>query len=89
MNVVWRPQASREFSEIVAHLHEQSPAGAARIYEQILHSVSFLADWPMMGRAARRGNRELVIPHTPYVVIFKVEKNVVRIRRVLHGSRRR
>ncbi|MBY0562800.1 MAG: type II toxin-antitoxin system RelE/ParE family toxin [Hyphomonadaceae bacterium] len=46
-------------------------SGSTRVRAQILHSVSFLADWPDLGRKARRDYRELVVPHSPYVVIYR------------------
>jgi len=42
-----------------------------------------------MARAGRDGFRELAVPHTKYVVIYRVEANRVLIHRVMHSSQRR
>lgn len=40
-----------------------------------------------MGRAGRvSGTRELVVSGTPYIVVYKAHRNVLRILRVLHGA---
>jgi toxin ParE1/3/4 len=89
MNVVWRPQARDELAVILAKISQDSPKGAARMRARILHSISFLRDWPDIGRPGRRGFRELVVPRTPYVVIFKRDADLIRIFRVVHAARRR
>jgi plasmid stabilization system protein ParE len=89
MKIEWRTQAFTELSAILEHISGESASGAARVRAQIFHSVSFLADWPEIGRKGRGKYRELVIPHTPYVVLFVRTKETVTIVRVLHASRRR
>lgn len=89
MKVVWTNQARSEFYSIVAFIALESPACAARIRAQILHSISFLEAWPEIGRRGRRGRRELVVPHSPYIVIFKFDGVEVVVLRVLHASRKR
>lgn len=89
MKIVWRPQARAELAAIVDRIAAESPAGAARIHAQVLHSISFLADWPNIGRSGSRGYRELVVPHTPYLVIYKHDGSEIRVMRVRHASRKR
>jgi toxin ParE1/3/4 len=90
MKVEWEPRAQRDLTAILDYIVKDSPAGAARVHEQILHSVSFLVDWPDMGRQGKRRNlRELVIPRTPYVVIYRHAATLVSIVRVIHGKRLR
>jgi toxin ParE1/3/4 len=89
MKIEWRAQALSEFAAILKRIAKDSPSGAARIRTQILHSVSFLEEWPDIGRTGRGGRRELVIAHTRYVVIFKRSRTNVEILRVIHTSRLR
>lgn len=90
MKVEWEPRAQRDFAAIIAYIVQNSPSGAARIRDQILYSVGFLADWPDIGRKGRRANlRELVIPSTPYVVLYRRGEALVSIVRVIHGKRLR
>lgn len=90
MKVGWEPRAQRDLKAILDYISKEGPSGAARVHGQILHSVSFLADWPDLGRRGRRRNlRELVIPRTPYVVIYRRSAKLVSIVRVIHGKRLR
>ncbi len=40
-----------------------------------------------MGRAGRRrGTRELVVARTPFLVVYRVEADVITILRLFHGA---
>jgi len=42
----------------------------------------------MMGRAGRRsGTRELPVPGTPYLLVYRVKRESVQMLAVLHGAR--
>jgi len=48
-----------------------------------------LADQPGIGRPGRvPDTREWVMPHTPYIIAYRVEDETVVILRVLHGARK-
>jgi len=89
MKVVWRARAQAELAAIVERISRDDASAAIRLRDQVLHSVSFLADWPEMGRRGKRNLRELVIAHTAYLVLYRVTPGKVTIVRVLHGMRRR
>ncbi|MBL8545528.1 MAG: type II toxin-antitoxin system RelE/ParE family toxin [Hyphomonadaceae bacterium] len=89
MKIEWSAQALKELGAAIGHIATESPSGAARVRQQILYSVGFLADWSGMGRKGRRGLRELVIPHTPYIAIYRPSRNVITILRVRHGAQKR
>jgi toxin ParE1/3/4 len=90
MNIIWSPEAIQDLISLRAYIAEESPAGARRIVLRILRDVEhLLPDNPHMGRPGRvPGTRELVIPRTPYVVPYRVQRNVIQILRVYHGERR-
>ncbi|WP_414731520.1 type II toxin-antitoxin system RelE/ParE family toxin [Vitreimonas sp.] len=88
MRVEWSAQARAELDATIGYIALQSPAGAARVRKQILRSVGLLAYWADIGRKGRRGLRELVIPHTPYIVIYRRSPKNVTILRVRHGAQR-
>ena len=47
------------------------------------------ADQPGSGRAGRvPGTKELVVPHTPYIVPYRVKDDTVQILRIYHASRK-
>ena len=90
MTIVWSPEAIEDLISLRAYIAEESPAGAQRIALRILHDVEhLLPDNPHIGRPGRvPGTRELVIPQTPYIVPYRVQREVIQILRVYHGARR-
>ena len=62
----------------------------ARLFAHIIHNIEqLLPNTPQMGCPGRvPGTRELVIPKTPFVVPYRLQRNVIQILRVYHGARR-
>jgi plasmid stabilization system protein ParE len=90
MQVVWGGAARLEFDSAIACLRAQSPAGAKRIGERILAVVELLERFPELAPASKhRGLRQLVVPRTPYLAIYRVHENRVEIRAVIDARRRR
>jgi len=90
MNIIWSPEAIQDLISLRAYIAEDSPAGARRIVLRILHDVEhLLPDNPSMGRPGRvPGTRELVIPQTPYIVPYRMQREAIQILRVYHSARR-
>jgi toxin ParE1/3/4 len=66
-----------------------SPATAVRLVRQIYSAAAALKQFPNQGRPGKKeGTRELVIPGLPWIVIYEVSGQTVRIARVLHGAQR-
>lgn len=54
---------------------------------RIIESADSLAQFPNMGRIGRKvGTRELVLLHSPFVCIYRIQEDVVEIVRILHGA---
>ena len=89
MKVVWLRAAERNLEEQLEYIGERNPRMAATLADKIAASVARLADHPRSGRPGRVvGTRELVVPGTPYIVVYAVAAGCVRIHRVLHGAQR-
>ena len=66
---------------------DHNPKAAVDSGFAIEAAVSRLADFPESARPGRDpGNRELVVPATPFVVVHGIEGTGVVILRVLHGA---
>jgi toxin ParE1/3/4 len=89
MNIIWSPEAIQDLISLRAYIAEESPAGARRVVLRILHTVEpLLPENPHMGRPGRvAGTRELVVPQTPYIVPYRVQREAVQILRVYHSAR--
>ena len=89
MKIEGSPEAAADFAGIVAYIHEQNPSAADRVAHTMYDSAASLRSFPDRGRPGRiRGTRELVLAPLPFVVVYRVQRNVVEIARVLHGSQR-
>jgi toxin ParE1/3/4 len=89
MNIIWYPAAERDLFALADHIAEDSPQAALRIYNTIRASVNRLATFPYSGRAGRvNATRELIIPSLPYIVVYTIDGQEVKIWAVYHTSRK-
>lgn len=90
MTVIWSPEAIEDLIALRAYIAEDDPAAARRVVLRIVASIEqLLPNNPHIGRPGRvPGTRELVIPRTPYIVPYRVQRSAIQILRVYHGARR-
>ena len=89
MRIVWLRSAERNLEEQLDYIGEHNPSAANTLADKIMASIAHLADHPRRGRPGRvAATRELVVPGTPYIVVYAVGADFVRIHRVLHGAQR-
>ena len=90
MKILWSPEAIGDLASLRAYIAEDDPAAARGVVLHIIHNVELLLpNNPQMGRPGRvPGTRELVIPKTPFVVPYRLQRNVIQILRVYHGTHR-
>ena len=89
MNIVWLARAEHDLDALTDYIAQDSPQAALRIYNTIRQSVERLVSFPQIGRAGRvERTRELVIPKLPYIVVYSIASQEIRILAVLHTSRK-
>lgn len=89
MQIKWSPEAAADFAGIVDYIHKQNPAAADRVAHSMYDSAASLESFSNRGRPGRiDGTRELVLAPLPFIVVYRVKRNVVEIARVLHGAQR-
>lgn len=87
--IQWAPTANRQLGEIHAFIAEQDPGTAAVVLGRILGAAQTLREFPLAGRAGfARDTREMVVPRTPYILIYRVSGALVVILRIRHGAQR-
>lgn len=90
MRILWADSARRDFDGAIAFLQARSPAAAIRIGQRILDVVDLLEHFPELARSSRhRGLRQLPVPRTPYIVVYRIEGEQVEIRALIHASQKR
>jgi toxin ParE1/3/4 len=89
LRIVWLRTAERNLEEQLECIGERNARAASTLADKIAASVARLADHPLTGRPGRVvGTRELVVPGTPYIAVYAVRVDYVRIHRVLHVAQR-
>jgi toxin ParE1/3/4 len=88
MRVLWTRPASHDLEAIGDYIAETSPPAATRTKRLIVERVRQLARHPHLGRPGRASNtRELVVPGSPYIVVYQVADDRIEIVAVFHGAR--
>jgi toxin ParE1/3/4 len=87
MQVRWTAAAASDLENIADYLFEKTPQNAARLIREICEAAFALRIYPNRGRPGKKsGTRELVLPALPYIVVYKVGRDVLHIARILHGA---
>jgi addiction module RelE/StbE family toxin len=88
--IEWTEQASAQLDQAHRYIAlSNSENVATRITMQILSSVETLGSFPMSGRPGRvQGTRELVIPNTPFVAAYAIERTRIVILALYHGAQK-
>jgi len=85
----YAPRYFRRLEDIRERIAADNPRAATRMIERMRTAVMRLAASPALGRPSRVADtRELVIPHMPYIVPYRVKGDVAQIITILHGAQR-
>jgi len=88
MKVTLAPEAKRQLSDIWHYIALDNPKMADRMVTRLVTAVEKLNYFPNLGRPGREGSRELVVSGTPFIVVYRLQGDEVRIGTVLHGAQR-
>jgi toxin ParE1/3/4 len=89
MEIIWRRIALNDLEGIRRYIAQENPMAGTRIRTRIRNAVEQLTDHPHLGRPGRvEGTRELVVAGTPFIVVYRVLEDRLRILSVIHGARR-
>ena len=87
MRVRWTSPAAEDLYRIVQHIQQDSLTHAADVAKTLYDGCANLRRFPRAGRKGRiEGTRELVFPGLPYIVVYRVEDQVVELVRIYHGA---
>ena len=89
MQIRWTQAALNDLKTISHRIEqERNLATANRVCRVIYDAVQMLRRHPQSGRpGTEEGTRELVIPKSPYIVVYRVmDPDAVHILRIWHGA---
>jgi toxin ParE1/3/4 len=87
LSIRWLPQAQRNRLEQLDYIAQDNPLAAIGQDERIERQINMLLAHPKMGRPGRvTCTRELVISGTPFVVIYRLQKQSIEVLRLLHSA---
>lgn len=82
--------AERDLVDIQSYIAEDNERAAERVITRILQSIRYLAQLPNLGRPGLvEGTRELSIAGLPYVAVYRIEQDSIRVLTVIHTRRHR
>jgi addiction module RelE/StbE family toxin len=88
MRIKWLKAAMADLEAIADYIAQDNPKAADRLLDRIRQSVAHLEHSADLGREGRvPGTRELIVPHTSYVVPYVIRDGAVEILAVMHGAR--
>lgn len=88
MQIKWLKIALEDLDDIAEYIKKENPIAAEKIVKIIWERVYKLGKHPNSGRPGRvKETRELVIENLPFIVPYRIKKNIIEILRVLHTSR--
>ncbi|WP_373489254.1 type II toxin-antitoxin system RelE/ParE family toxin [Blastomonas sp.] len=83
--LVWARQAQSDLARIDDQLVVQDIDFANRVAIAAVYAANFLCDWPDAGSIINhRNDRKWPVKTTPYILIYAVDSDHVRILRVYH-----
>ena len=89
LTIRWTRQAIADLDHAFDFVATDDPRAARVLIETIDRATGGLTAHPQLGRPGRvSGTRELVVPRTPYIVAYRLDRGTIAILAVIHGARR-
>jgi len=80
MRIVFLASAQRDLAWFRKYYENVFPEGAAGARREYLRILSVLKDNPRIGRPAESdGNRELVVPRTPFLLLYRLANGRIEV----------
>ena len=89
MQIRWSPAAARDLVGIGEYIAQENQSAARRIVKAIYDAAAALTSYPYRGRLGRvEDTRELPLPPLPFVLVYRIAKDVIEIANVVHGAQK-
>ena len=87
MRLVWADEARADRRDLIGYVETQSLLNAIELDDRLDEAAERLIPFPHSGRPGRVAKtRELVVAHSPHILVYAVEQQEVVILRVIHAA---
>jgi toxin ParE1/3/4 len=87
MELRWTAEAVSDLESIADYLRDHAPERAPGLIRRVYDAPATLLTFPNRGRPGKKeGTRELVLAPLPYIIVYKVYRDVIFVVRILHGA---
>ena len=89
MELRWTEEAAADLERIADYLFKEAPKHAPELVLALYKAPSVLLTFAYRGRPGKKeGTRELVLSPLPYIVVYEIDRDTIRIVRILDGAQR-
>jgi plasmid stabilization system protein ParE len=86
--VRFHPAALAEAEAAFAWYSERSENAAGRFLDELDRAIARISHQPRVYPAFEAGTRRILLPHFPYLVVFREAEEGIQVIAVAHGRRR-
>ncbi len=90
MKIRWTVPASEDIRHIVQYIPGDNPSAAERVRKMLLTRVQNLSNMSYRGHRGKvEGTLETVVYPLPYIIVYRILGDELRIERIWHGAQDR
>jgi toxin ParE1/3/4 len=87
MRLRWTTPAANDLYNIVQRIRRDNFSTADEVASILYDGCGGLREFPRRGRKGRiEGTRELVFSGLPYIVVYRIQDQIVEVLRIYHGA---
>ncbi|GHS91512.1 toxin Y4kP [Synergistales bacterium] len=88
MRLQFTKLANEDLNHAYDYIAQDNPSTANAVIERIAKAVATIREYPSIGKKGRvNGTREFLASNTPFVLVYRINKNVLHILTILHTSK--
>jgi plasmid stabilization system protein ParE len=84
---VFHLDAEKEFHEAIVHYESESEGLGIRFSYEILRVLRLVSQNPLICQITNRRYREAVVETFPYIIVYRIDDDVIFISSIFHTSR--
>lgn len=84
MRLIWDDRAADDLRGILDYISDRNPVAAVRLNDAVDRTLELTTSNPFLYRRGRVGPTREAFVTPSYVVVYRVEDDLVRVVRVLH-----